>query len=96
MFAVEDHREGERPFATEYFERKKVERLPVKPSAFNCAHCEDRMFCDCRSCTLGRQTDAAPCSMCRGIEREVWKEATAPKRTMFEEWMKGEVNPLYH
>jgi hypothetical protein len=70
--------------------------ITVNRKDHDCAHCDDSMFCDCRGCTLGRQTEPAPCSLCRGVEREMWKESTAPKGTMFEERIKREVNPLHH
>jgi len=74
--AIRDHLSGERPFATEYFERQKVEGIKVKP--VDCRHCDSTGYCVCRMCNLGRTSEPTPCSICQWGSHRAWLEATRP------------------
>ena len=74
-FTIQDHLEGNQPFATEYLERQ----VDIERGFPPCRHCDETGFCTCRACTLGRVTEAAPCSMCADPDvRRAFLSTTKP------------------
>jgi hypothetical protein len=79
--AIHDHIEGERPFATELFERTKVQAIPVQNG--DCPHCGGIGRCECPMCSLRRTSEPTPCSMCQMDAHRIWLEVMRPAEDWF-------------